>query len=80
MFLEFGIKSDVLLKTELQLVESSLCNYRDIYEEKICAGGFQKLHTCRGNYFDILYLLLDWIIANFFNFNISGDSGKLMYQ
>jgi len=45
---EFGIKSDVLLKTELQLVESSLCSYKDIYEEKICAGGFNKLHTCRG--------------------------------
>ncbi|CAH1717808.1 unnamed protein product [Chironomus riparius] len=45
---EFGIKSDVLLKTELQLVESSLCSYKDIFEEKICAGGFNKLHTCRG--------------------------------
>ena len=53
-----GTKSDTLLKSEVKLQDANQCSnslatasYKvAVYEENICAGGYDKLHACRGSY------------------------------
>ncbi|XP_070506757.1 serine protease grass-like [Chironomus tepperi] len=52
-----GRKSDVLLKSEVRFQDANQCNSSlsraahrvVVYDENICAGGYDKLHGCKGD-------------------------------